>query len=412
MTRTTTQTDSAPRNSPGTPMLRRLRKRDLEVGMFLVQYGQGTAESPFVHVEKPLLTPGCVDKFVPSEVDEVVIDENLTIRILNRLHMQRVQELAETSGPVVPLEEELPVAEQLYTEALEHAHDVMDDARKGRNVDYREAQPIVDSFIGSVFRNEAAAATLFKLKKYDEYSYTHCINVGVLAIILGKYLGLDKDALSLLGLAGLFHDVGKARIPEEILNKPASLTARETEIIKTHPVESYKIISATGGPAQDILRGALEHHERYDGTGYPRGLSGGDIGVFGRIVSIVDVYDALTSKRVYKDAMPTAKALSLMYQWRDSTFAPNSIEHFIKCIGVYPIGSFVRLTSGDYAIVTANHENNAAKPVVKIVFDARMRHKLHTVVDLFNTAANGGLDISECLNPAGYRVDLGRLLMA
>jgi len=401
-------------------MLRRLRKSDLQIGMFVAKYGQGTPDSPFVPVGKPLLSLKTVDTLVPSDVDEVLIDETLTIRILNKLHRQRAEAEAqaqaqaekESQGPLVPLAEEMPVAEKLYTEALDHAHGFMADVRKGKDVDYREAEPVVDGFIESVFRNEAAAATLFKLRRFDEYSYTHCLNVGVLAIILGKYLGLDKDVLRLLGLAGMFHDVGKARIPEDILNKPARLTTREMDIIKTHPAESYKIISATAGPNPEILRGAIEHHERYDGTGYPRGLAGGKIGTFGRIVSIVDVYDALTSKRCYKDAMPTAKALSLMYQWRDSNFAPNSIEHFIKCIGVYPIGSFVRLSNGEHAIVIANNEANAARPTVKIVFDARMRTKTPTVVDLFATAGEGGLEVRDCLNPAGYPVDLARLLMA
>lgn len=395
--------------SLGEPALRHLQRYELEVGMFLVQYGKGTLESPIVAVDRPLLTAACIESLVPPEVDEVVIDGNLTIHILNKLHRQRVREQARAE-PLVPLTEELPVAEKLYVEALDHAHEVMEDARKGRDVDYREAQPVVDSFIESVFRNEAAAATMFKLKRFDEYSYTHSINVGVLAIILGKYLGLNKGALRLLGISGLFHDVGKARIPEEILNKPASLTPREMDIIKTHPLESYKLISGATGSANDILRGVIEHHERYDGTGYPRGLSGSKIGTFGRIISIVDIYDALTSKRSYKEALPTANALSLMYQWRDSTFAPNSVERFIKCIGVYPIGSFVRLTNGDYAVVVSNNDLNAARPKVKIVFDARMRHKRPVIIDLYETALSGGLEISECLNAAEYRVDLSRLL--
>jgi hypothetical protein len=110
--------------------------------------------------------------------------------------------------------------------------------------------------------------------------------------------------------------------------------------------------------------------------------------------------------------MPTAKALSLMYQWRDSTFPPNSIESFIKCIGVYPIGSFVRLSNGEYALVTANNEAHAARPTVKVVLDAKMRHKPPTIIDLSKTMVTGGLEISECLNPADYRVDLSRLLTA
>jgi HD-GYP domain-containing protein (c-di-GMP phosphodiesterase class II) len=390
--------------------LRRLRRRDLEVGMFLAKYGQGTPDNPFVSVGKPLLSLLNVDEFVPPEVDEVLVDDSLTLHMLNRLHRERLQEQAERPAPAVPLAEELPVAEKLYTEALDHAHEFMADARKGRDVDYHDAQPVVDGLIESVFRNESAAATMFKLRRFDEYSYTHCINVGVLAIILGKYLGQDKDTLRLLGLAGLFHDVGKARIPEDILNKPGELTTREMGIMKTHPLESYKIISNTPGPEQNILRGAIEHHERYDGTGYPRGLAGADIGIFGRIVSIVDVYDALTSKRCYRNAMPTYKALSLMYQWRDSSFAPNSIEHFIKCIGVYPAGSFVRLSSGEYAIVTEINMINASRPTVKILFDPWMRRKAAVAVDLLHD--DGGLEIRECLNPAGYPVDLTTLLLA
>ncbi len=377
--------------------------------MFLTKYGQGTPESPFVPVGKPLLSPKNVDEFLPPEVDDVLIDDSLTLHMLNKLHKERAAEQELPPGPLVPLAEEMPVAEKLYTEALGHAHEFMDDVRKGKDVDYRDAAPVVDGFIESVFRNESAAATLFKLRSFDEYSYTHCINVGVLAIILGKYLGLDKDTLRQLGLSGLFHDVGKGRIPEDILNKPGGLSPRELGIMKTHPLESYKILSAKGGPTRDILSGAVEHHERFDGTGYPRGLAGAEIGIFGRIVSIVDVYDALTSKRAYKEAIPVSKALGLMYQWRDSTFAPSSIEQFIKCIGVYPAGSFVRLSSGEYALVTETNAVNASKPTLKIIFDPWMRRKTPVVVDLLKDS--GGLEIKECLNPAGYPVDLARMLL-
>jgi len=396
----------------GVPLLKRIRKVELEVGMFLVSYGSGTPANPCIQVDRPVLTPGCVNKLIPADVDDVIIDENLTIELLNRLHREKVRlgQLG-TTPPQVPLAEELPVAEHLYTEALGCAHDVFDNVRMGRDMDYRVALPVVDGFIESVFRNEAAAATLFKLRRVDEYSYTHSIHVGVLAIILGKYLGLNKDALRLLGLCGMFHDVGKARIPEEILTKPARLTPQETTIIKTHPVESYKIISSTAGSNALVLRGALDHHERHDGSGYPRGITGDKISEFGRIVSIVDVYDALTSRRVYKDAIPASKALGLMYQWRDSTFSPNSIEHFIKCIGVYPVGSFVRLTNGSYALVAEINEANAARPTVKVVFDAHMRRKKATVLNLLTQTGQPGLEIAECLNAAAYDIDMTQLLL-
>jgi len=380
--------------------------------MFLAKYGQGSPESPFVLVNQPLLSLKVIDELVPPGVDEVFIDEDLTLHAVHKLHKQKQQDQAGPHVPAVSLVLEFPIAEKLYGEALTHSRLFMDNVRKGKDFDYREATPMVDSFIESVFRNESAAATMIKLRRFDEYTYTHSINVSILAVLLGKHLGYDKEILRQLGIAGMFHDVGKARIPEEILNKPGKLTPLEFRIMKTHVLESYRLMSDQKALSPDVLRGIVEHHERYDGDGYPRGLSGDGIGIFGRIISIADIYDALTSKRVYKEGMPTAKALSLMYQWRDSTFPPNSIESFIKCIGVYPIGSFVRLSNGEYAIVTANNEAHAARPTVKVVLDAKMRHKPPTTVDLSKTMLTGGLEISECLNPADYRVDLSRLLTA
>ncbi len=392
-------------------MFKRVKRSKLEPGMFLVKYGQGTKESPVVYLERPVLTLDAIDAIVPAWVPEVVIDDALTIAVINSTY-RREKAVApdKIKRPVVPLAEELPVAQKLYEEAVEHAHCFMEEVRRGKEIDCREAFPIVDGFIGSVFRNESAAAMLFHLKEYDAYTYTHSINVGVLAIILGKYLELGKDNLRMLGMAGLFHDVGKARIPEEILNKPAKLNPREHQVIKTHPIEGYRIIEAQAGLDPNVMRGVIEHHERYDGTGYPRGLSGGEIGLFGRVLSIVDVYDALTSKRAYKNAMPAFNALGMMYQWRDTTFCPTGVEHFIKCIGVYPNGSFVKLSNGCHAITIDNSGENAARPKVRILFDAAMRPVPKTEIDLAKEDVDHGLHIIECLDPADYRMDLTRVL--
>lgn len=379
--------------------------------MFLVKYGLGTPESPYVQVERPVLTQEAASALIPTGVDDVVIDEALTIAVINTNYRRNRSEAPhrEPRPPATPLAEEMPIAEKLYAEAVEHAHCFMEDVRQGRDIDCREAFPIVDGFIGSVFRNEAAASMLFHLKEFDNYTFTHSINVGVLAIILGKYLEFDKKTLRMLGMAGLFHDVGKARIPEDILNKPARLSPRETRLIKTHPIEGFKIVDAQAGLDQGVVRGVIEHHERYDGTGYPRGLSGGAIGLFGRILSIVDVYDALTSKRVYKSAMPAFNALGMMYQGRDTTFCPTGVEHFIKCMGVYPIGSFVRLSSGHCGITVDNNDSHAARPKVRILFDAAMHPVSPVEIDLAARPASE-LRIIECLNSEDYRMDLARVL--
>jgi putative nucleotidyltransferase with HDIG domain len=283
----------------------------------------------------------------------------------------------------------------------------VNDVRKGTDIDYRKATPLVENFIESVFRNENAAVTLFKLRGFDEYTYTHSINVSLLAVLLGKHLGLDKPTLLKLGLAGMFHDVGKARIPEAILNKPGKLTEAEFQIMKGHPLEGYKIMMHQPDLDPEILRAVVEHHERVDGTGYPRALSGDAIGRFSRIVAVVDVYDALTSRRVYKDAMAPAKALGMMYQWRDKDFTPHAIESFIRCIGVFPVGSFVKLSGGEYGIVASVNPQRPTKPEVKVVLDAKMRPQIPRTLDLWSLEGSAqAQDITQVLNPADHKLDL------
>ena len=198
----------------------------------------------------------------------------------------------------VSIQEELRRVDKLYGEALGYAHGFIDDVRNGKPFDFNEATPLVNEFIDSVFRNESAAAAISKLKAFDEYTYTHCINVSILAVILGKRLGYSRDRLELLGIAGIFHDVGKSVIPEIILNKPGKLSKTEMNIMRTHPLRGYQILKDQPGIANEVLRGCLEHHEKFDGSGYPRGLRGNQISDFSRLLTVVDVYDALTSKRV------------------------------------------------------------------------------------------------------------------
>ena len=387
-------------------MYKRLKRSDLKPGMYVVSHGLGTFDSPLVQVDKPLLTRAHIDEYVPRDVENVLIDTSIQISLLGQV---RPVGVPITTG----LGEELPIAKRLYSDALVHVKGFVDDVRRGTDIDYRKATPLVENFIESVFRNESAAVTLFKLRGFDEYTYTHSINVSILAVLLGKHLGLDKPTLLQLGLAGMYHDVGKAKIPESILNKPGKLTEAEFQTIKAHPLEGYKIMQGQADLDPEILRAVVEHHERHDGTGYPRALRGEDIGRFSRIISVVDVYDALTSRRVYKDAMAPAKALGMMYQWRDRDFTPRAIENFIRCIGVFPVGSFVRLSGGEYGIVASANAVRPTKPEIKVVLDAKMRPQLPRTLDL--EALEGtpeAQEIAEVLNPAEYKIDVERFFTA
>ena len=308
------------------------------------------------------------------------------------------------------LVEELRKLDDLYTQAVAYARSFMTAVRLGKSFDYNEATPMVDSFIESVFRNEAAAAAICKLKAFDEYTYTHCINVSVLAVILGRRLGLDRETLKILGMAGVFHDVGKAVMPSKVLNKPGKLTEAEMDIMRTHPERGFHILDQQEDMPDAVLRVCLEHHERVDGSGYPRGIKGEALGELSRIVAVVDVYDALTSKRVYKDALPPAKVLAMMYKWREEHYYPGVLEQFIKCLGVYPVGSLVRLSSGDHGVVLAQNEDTPLHPVVRVVFDEKFRHKTPAFrLDLADQKEDAQ-EVVEVLNPAERNIDVYRLL--
>ena len=387
-------------------MYQRIKRCDLKPGMYVVSYGLGTFDSPLVQVDKPMLGPAQIDEHVPADVESVLVDNSIHISLLGQARPVGV--------PVTTsLGEELPIAKRLYTDALVHVRSFVDDVRRGTDIDYRKATPLVQNFIESVFRNEAAAVTLFKLRGFDEYTYTHSINVSILAVLLGKHLDLDKPALLKLGLAGMYHDVGKAKIPESILNKPGKLSESEFQAMKAHPLEGYRIMRGQADLDPEILRAVVEHHERHDGSGYPRGLKAQDIGRFSRIIAVVDVYDALTSKRVYKDAIAPAKALGMMYQWRDKDFPPQAIEHFIRCIGVFPVGSLVRLSGGEYGIVTSVSSARPTKPEVKVVLDSKMRPQLPRILDLWAVEGTPeAQDVAEVLNPAAHKIDLERFFSA
>lgn len=309
----------------------------------------------------------------------------------------------------VSLRTELRVADRLYDEAVSYAHGFMDDVRQGKPFDFHDATPVVRDFIQSVFRNENAAAAICKLKAFDEYTYTHCINVSVLSVILGRKLGHSEDRLLDLGIAGMFHDVGKSLIPSAILNKPGRLTDSEMNEMRTHPLRGYELLRQQQGIPESVLRACLEHHERYDGSGYPRALRGEDIHDFSRIVAVVDVYDALTSRRVYKEPLAPGKVLAMMYKWRLSDFHPNIVEHFIRSLGVYPVGSFVRLDDGRHAVVVDHNPAAPLRPIVRVAFDRNLRPIPRILLNLGDSQSAGNA-IADVINPSDHDIDVYRLI--
>ncbi len=270
---------------------------------------------------------------------------------------------------VTAFEEELEVAGSVRNDAEQLARDFMRDARLGRRIDASRVEDTVGRMVDSVIRNQDALLSLARLKSFDDYTFAHCVNVCIISLSLGRHMGMPKDDLYQLGLGAILHDVGKMLVPERVLNKPGRLTEEEFSLVKRHAELGAKALSGMSCVKEASLEIVLQHHERYDGAGYFRQLSGDYIHPFARIAAVADVYDAMTSNRVYQKGMPPEDALKRLYQMRGTFFDPEMVERLIKCTGVYPIGTFVELNTGETAIVKMINHAYPLQPRVILICD-------------------------------------------
>jgi putative nucleotidyltransferase with HDIG domain len=273
--------------------------------------------------------------------------------------------------PVVPFDEELPAARQVYQAAKIVIQDAMHDVRFGRALNVDAVRKVVSDMMDSVFRNPDALSSLSRLKQFDEYTFYHSVNTALLAMSVGRSLGFDRSALHVVGVGTLLHDIGKMKIPLEVLNKPGRFEAHEMEIMKQHVLRGVEVLAGTTGLGDSYIQPALEHHERVNGAGYPHRRAKQEISQFGLITAVVDIYDAMTSDRCYHKGRPAHEILQLLYRLSleghlDSTL----VQRFIQVVGVYPVGSIVELNTGETGIVKqVNHEAPLA-PVVLLVKSA------------------------------------------
>lgn len=268
------------------------------------------------------------------------------------------------------LEEELNNAEKIEHKAREVLYDTLDDVKLGKSVKVSGVREVVAGMAESVIRNPDAMVVLSQLKNSDEYTALHSLRVCILALTFGRHLDFSHEELNLLGVGALLHDVGKMKVPTEILNKPGKLTDAEFAIMKSHVPEGVKILNAANGITDISIQVAAQHHERYAGGGYATGVAGDRIGTFGLVSGIVDCYDAITSDRVYHAGMPPYEALTKMYSWRATDFHPGLIEQFIQCMGIYPVGSVVELSDGSVGVVITVNRKRRLKPSVALVLKA------------------------------------------
>jgi HD-GYP domain-containing protein (c-di-GMP phosphodiesterase class II) len=326
---------------------------------------------------------------------------------------ETVQEALKREPPpidTVDFNKEIKEAKKVHQETKEVIKDIMNDIKMGKSITSENTRRVVDNITDSIIRNRDALLCLTQLKSKDEYTSFHSINVCILCLAFGRHMGYKKGALMNLGIGGLLHDIGKMKVPLEILNKPGPLTEKEFEEMKKHTTYGAEILSKTHGFSHETLEVPLQHHERYDGSGYPKGLKGEQIGVFGLFSAISDVYDAITSNRVYHNAILPHDALKRMFEWRGRDFHPTVMERFIQCVGIYPFGTLVELNDSTIGIIISINRVQILRPKILLIIDEKGKpYGEQKVIDL-NERPSDGKDytwsIKKILDPANYHIDV------
>jgi putative nucleotidyltransferase with HDIG domain len=400
---------------------------DLEIGMYVCELDRPWLESPF-------LFQGFLLESSEDVQDVANACEYVFVELANSSETvrSRLQSLASSQNRSTTVQEATPSNQAnddegyAYKEHLYLARKIYDHTRSyidktltavgegSREVDTEQAKSLVNEMIDNILVKPHAMAWLTHLKNRDEYTLTHSINVCILALTFGRHMQLPREQLEILGLGALLHDIGKLRVPPEILNKPDRLTREEFEIMKKHPVEGYNILREDLLMSPEILDIVLHHHERISGQGYPEGMLGDSISRLTKMTSIVDVFDAITSDRCYHDGLSPYIALQNIYRWTDNAFDKILVEGFMGCMGLYPVGSVVELNQGQIAIVIATTPKTKLRPMLLLLTD-KEKHLLKTR-QILNLSlqdwekTTGRLEIKNVIDPKTLGIDIKSIL--
>ena len=404
-------------------MLKKINVEQLTVGMHLKEFCGSWMEHPFWRTGFVITDPKDVSAVLSSSIKEVWIDTakghdvaggvssvsaaEVEAQIEEQLQQTATFETRELAP--VPIGAELERAAKICFQSKQAVISMFQEARMGKSVDVGGAQQLVEEISDSVARNPGALISLARLKTADDYTYMHSVAVCAMMVGLAKQLGLDEAQTRSAGMAGLLHDLGKAMMPMEVLNKPGKLSPAEFNVIKTHPTEGYRQLLKVPSLDPLVLDVCLHHHEKTDGSGYPKELKGDQISLFAKMGAVCDVYDAITSNRPYKSGWDPAESLRKMAEWANGHFDGKVFQAFVKSLGIYPIGSLVKLTSGRLGVVVEQTGKSLTTPSVKVFFSTKSNLRITPeVIELSSSVVSEKIVSRE--DPAKWRVaDLNEL---
>lgn len=374
-------------------MIKLISTDHLQPGMFIHDLNCSWMDHPFLTKSFRVRDWETVEKVVALGIRKVYIDTikgaDTWLPVKEEINAEidrSQQELAQRQAvkpASVDLKDEAARARRLHAEANRVSKMLLESARMGCVIEIERVIQLADHMVESVFRHQDALLPIARLKNLDDYNFEHSVGVGALLIAFGRAMKLPKETIRDLAIGGLLMDIGKAKVPPEVLNKPGKLSEAEFSMMKSHVAESLRILQGVQGLSEVTLKVVAEHHERVDGSGYPRGLKGDQLSVYGQMAAIADVFDAITAHKVYQRGMEPTSALKKLNEWSKTQFDPQLVQTFVRMVGIYPTGSLVRLESNRLAVVIQQNERSLLEPIVRVIYHATKQHYLPPeIVDL------------------------------
>lgn len=381
--------------------IKRIPVEKLEVGMYVSNETHHLAENE-LRTEGFIRREDTLEKLKQRGIKDIHIDVN---KGLDSPFATPVHNPQKPPQPKVPLKKEMAKAQKVYDEARRLVGGILTDVKLGKPIDVAPMEALADDINNSILNNSNALLCLSVIREKDQYLMEHSINVAILMGIFTRFLGFEPDAVHQLVTGALLHDIGKIHVPSNILNKNGKLSPEEWIEMKRHVVYGQKVLQESRG-ISDIAKAICgQHHERLDGNGYPVGLQENDISVYGRLAAVVDIYDAATADRVYQKGRPPSEAMKLLLEISGNHLDKSLVYDFIRCMGVYPVGTAVELSNGRIGVVISSHPNKPNQPKVRTFYNSRHRH-YETVSDIDLSSPLVDIEIFAAVDPSLLNIDI------
>ncbi|PKM04723.1 MAG: diguanylate cyclase [Gammaproteobacteria bacterium HGW-Gammaproteobacteria-6] len=381
----------------------------LTIGMYVIELDRPWTDTSFLFQGFRIRQQEEI-RLLQNVCKHVWVDAKQTVGVKEQLIENHAQ--ADEVQPIIAKVDflrEVDQASPVWHSAREESLRILDAVRMGQELNVQAVKLVIKECVESIMRNPAAMLWLARIKNSDDYTAEHSLRVSILAIALGRELGLPDYQLEQIGVCGMLHDVGKIKVPNAILNKPGALTAEELRIMQSHAIEGRRLLMSNQQVTPATVDVAYSHHERLDGKGYPRGLVASKIPYFAKIIAVVDAYDAINSDRIYSKGRSSLESLRILFDSANSHFDEEIVGNFIRMIGIYPPGEIVELANGEVGIIIGCPPGNKLKPKILCVLDTNKKPCRERVIDLATTTTdiNGkSCRIHEVHNSGAFGIDI------